>query len=367
MDLTFAPPGNAGSLIPIPGAVPREMLAQTLPDGSMILGGIAEGTLPAEGDVESFDLDLIKLTPDGAIETSYGNGGVVYVEEASDELITPRAHDPGILPDGTFFFTRESEDRDLFQSTFETILFGPNDGIPGSQPYNSLGLVRDGNLRVTITNHDYLLEQTPGGTLDGDEVLFRNEVNGAVDPDARTATKAIFGNDLTPIRLAPEPDGSVLVLAIDVATNGDPDRTLSVFRLQRDESPAGLLDARSLVNQRDGSYRFRVQWRDEDGIDLASLGDDDVSVIFPDGVRHHARLVKAEPLFGSDGNVVIASYLITSPDGRWSAADDGRYQVRVERKSVRDTLGNPAARRIIGNFNVRTASPGPLGLMPSGR
>jgi uncharacterized delta-60 repeat protein len=350
-DLSFNPADPSGRIIPFTG-VPRDMVAQALPDGSMILGGIAEGTLPPGEDFfASYDLELVKLTPDGTIDTSYGDRGTVHTQESITDIYATRAHDPGILSDGTFFFTREQENRDLLQSTYQTVLTRPD----GSQeenphPYNSLHLARDGALRVTITYADPSLEPDFPNLLGADEVIVRADAGGSPDTAARAATQAVFGDEIAPLKVAFQPDGSPLVLASSFSTTDDPDLTLSVFRLQRDESPAGLLDARSLVTARDASYRFRVNWRDEDGIDPASLGDDDVSVTFPDGVRRHARLVDSIEVDGD--KLVWATYSITATDGQWTAEDDGRYQVRVERKSVRDTLGNPAGRRRIGGFTV---------------
>jgi hypothetical protein len=60
-----------------------------------------------------------------------------------------------------------------------------------------------------------------------------------------------------------------------------------------------------------------------------------------------------------DADVINATYLLTSPDGAWNADDNGRYEVRVERRSVRDTLGNSAGRRIIGGFIVQVPPPTP--------
>ena len=50
--------------------------------------------------------------------------------------------------------------------------------------------------------------------------------------------------------------------------------------------------------------------------------------------------------------VVNAMYLLTSPDGQWTAADNGTYAIRVQRRSVRDFAGNAAALRVIGEFVV---------------
>src|SRR5205814_10388652 len=76
--------------------------------------------------------------------------------------------------------------------------------------------------------------------------------------------------------------------------------------------------------------------------------------------RRHARLLSTDAT--GDHKVINATYLLTAPDGTWDAADNGRYSVRVERRSVRDLNGIPSGRRTIGQFFVRipAISPAPL-------
>ena len=160
------------------------------------------------------------------------------------------------------------------------------------------------------------------------------------------ATTNINVGPLDPRRLTLAPDGSILVASVQNAGGGN-DIVLS--RLFRDDAPVGQLMATTLTEPKTGSYRFRVKWRDDDGIDVSSLGDDDVTVATGDGTRMRARLVSTDV---SSGKVVTATYLVASASGGWSAADSGRYAIRVERRSVRDTQGNVAQQRGVGEFFV---------------
>ena len=148
------------------------------------------------------------------------------------------------------------------------------------------------------------------------------------------------------------PDGSILV----ARSGSDLDPTafgtvLRVSRLFRDDSPIGQLNAKNLATRREASYRFVVQYHDDDGINLTTLGDDGITVALPGGGgRRKARLVSTDA--AGTPKLVNATYLVTSPDGVWDFTDNGTYTVRLERRSGRDINGNAAAQRSIGSFQV---------------
>ena len=354
-DLDF---GALAARRPIPGSKPTEMIAQTLPDGSILAGGIAEGTNErGEFSSAAYDIDVLKLTPDGAADPAYGADGLLKHTQSSTDINLYTANHPIITAAGSLFYTENNKPIDFgdVQATYEI------SGFFGH--FNSLALAQDDDVLVaTISDQD----DEFGVFLSGPQVFYRTPFGGGADVAAHDAALAsIDSSTWTPRQMAMQPDGSLLVLSTHQIAFDEADR-LAVHRLFRNASPAGQLGgAKTLTVERNASYRFTVQWRDTDGVDLQSLGDDDVSVIFPDGVRHRARLLKTAGAAGA--GVITATYLITSPDGVWDSGDNGRYQVRVERKSVRDTHGNPAGRRIIGSFNVQITPSVPLGLMPSGR
>ena len=112
-------------------------------------------------------------------------------------------------------------------------------------------------------------------------MFYREPVNDFADePSHAAALASIISSTWTPAQLAMQPDGSLLVLSAHTIGFEQADK-LAVHRLFRNASPAGQLGAKTLTIERNASYRFTVQWRDLDGVDLQSLGDDDVSVIFP--------------------------------------------------------------------------------------
>ena len=127
-----------------------------------------------------------------------------------------------------------------------------------------------------------------------------------------------------------------------------------IARLFRDDSPAAQVSVKNLAQDRAAAHRFAVQYRDVDGVDPATLGDDDITIIAPDGTRLRARLSGADAPVGPQP-VVNARYRVTPPDGVWDAADSGTYTVRLNRRSVRDADGNAAAQRAVGVFHVTIA------------
>ena len=99
------------------------------------------------------------------------------------------------------------------------------------------------------------------------------------------------------------------------------------------------------------SYRFKVQYRDDDGVSLATLGNDDITILFPDGTTHHASLVTTDAT--ADAKSITATYRIVAPASRWTAASNGNYKIKINKRTVRDIHGNPTAPRTIGAFQVQ--------------
>lgn len=97
------------------------------------------------------------------------------------------------------------------------------------------------------------------------------------------------------------------------------------------------------------AYEFAVLFSDTYGMDLASLGDNDVTVIAPDGSPTATTLVRATE---QAGGIVQAVFRIPAPGGVWDVADDGRYTVMLATDAVYDKAGNSAAATSVGTFNV---------------
>lgn len=130
-----------------------------------------------------------------------------------------------------------------------------------------------------------------------------------------------------------------------------------------DEPPTATLIARRVTSAGGTRYRFVVEYRDDHGIDLATLDNRDVAVIFPSGGSTFARLISyTQPSQG----LVAAVYRITPPGGTWDGGDNGIYTVFVRKNAVADTDGDFAVGGPLGTFRVRISSlGGPLVLASS--
>ena len=87
-------------------------------------------------------------------------------------------------------------------------------------------------------------------------------------------------------------------------------------------------------------YEFDVYWEDDVRMDPASVGDGDISVIFPAGGDRvvQATLVSATP--SADGRFVTARYRVAGPDGVFDWRANGTYQLHVVPNAVSDAAGN---------------------------
>jgi hypothetical protein len=288
------------------------------------------------------DSVAIRLNAAGSLDTPYGGGGVArdphpfVTDDEIQETFTLRA----ITDDGFVFWhfidTGLSSSFDPSMSAFTPDGQLTPDIILDDEAMNTSDIHRDAGL--------FLAGQI---FLDGEGHILDAPTNNAAAALGQPQTVSTQTTALAR-------DGTILVArsGSDDSINGF-GAVVRVSRLFRDDAPVGLLDVKNLAAQRTGSYRFTVQYRDDDGIDVSTLGDDDVTVAMPGGGRRKARLVQTDVT--GDAKVVNATYLVTSPDGVWDSNDNGDYPVRLERRSVRDVNGAAAAQRPIGVFRVAIA------------
>jgi uncharacterized delta-60 repeat protein len=319
---TFNPPGDIE---------PTNFHSLLLPTGDILIAGAAKGT-HEQTDVSfpGFDLDAIRLKPDGSLDTAYGDNGVARDQIPATDLYTVAPFSPTITADGSVFVTEQQREDLSSGNTIDSL-------DPTGQP---AGAQVDDAIREAGFS-DVFRDDSVFATITEQKVRYPNVVLEAPIPA-----------QFVPVQLGVQTDGSVLVLS-NVTTSDDATtlRTVSVHRLYRDDAPLAQMTAKTLTRERNASYRFTVQYRDDDGIDLSTLGNNDITVQLPGGGRRNARLLGTD--VQTNAKVVNATYLITSPDGIWGASDNGEYAVRIERRSVRDINGNSAAQRPIGTFAVQ--------------
>jgi hypothetical protein len=79
-------------------------------------------------------------------------------------------------------------------------------------------------------------------------------------------------------------------------------------------------------------YQLKVTYSHPSGINLATVGNDDVVVTGPNGFSQPMTLVKAKPK--KKGTVVQATYRLAAPGGTWDAGDNGVYTAVLQQNSV---------------------------------
>jgi uncharacterized delta-60 repeat protein len=336
LDRAFA---DGGIFIPAKLPDSEQVGFHVLPDGRIMVAGTTVDSAASETVYLAE-----RLRPDGTGDPTYNRGAGFFSQGAffvSDDEIEEEISLAGITDDGiVFWHFREFGNSSSFSTRVDAFLGGDDvflspGVIAAEEAKGQRPILRDAGL--------FLAGQA---FLDADGNLMTAETNNAAAALGAPASVSSQTSVLSP-------DGSILFArsSSDDFINGL-GTVVRVSRLFRDDAPIGQPDARNFASGRTGSYRFTVQYHDDDGngIDPTSLGDDDITVSLPGGGRRRARLVSTDAT-GSP-KVVNATYLVTSPDGIWDADDNGDYTIRIERRSVRDSTGHFAAQRVVGRFTV---------------
>ena len=87
-------------------------------------------------------------------------------------------------------------------------------------------------------------------------------------------------------------------------------------------------------------YQLRVTYSHPSGVNLGSVGNDDVVVTGPNGFNQPMQLVRARAQ--RRGTVVAATYRLAAPGGTWDAAENGVYTATLQAGSVTSSDGTTA-------------------------
>jgi hypothetical protein len=114
------------------------------------------------------------------------------------------------------------------------------------------------------------------------------------------------------------------------------------------------------------SHSCSVTFTDTTAVRLSSLDSTDLLVTGPNSYSNLVEFVGAD--LPMDGSPMTGSYSIPAPGGAWEDTDNGTYTVSLLAGAVEDTLNNATPQATLGTFNVAisTASPGVLGVSPTG-
>lgn len=116
--------------------------------------------------------------------------------------------------------------------------------------------------------------------------------------------------------------------------------------------PTAALSGTPTVNAGAAPMIVQVRWTDSDGINIASLGNGDITVALPNGTT-------ATGVFtGHSGAAadLVATYQIAAPTGGWDFTCGGTFQVNTVAGQVSDTLGQANQAASLGSF-IKTFLP----------
>ena len=349
-------------------------------DGSVLAAGTFQGQRPSDVD-DALDAGayLLRLAPDGMPDDTFGDGGdgsTVFGFDDAGNGVTVSALAP--TPSGGAVVIG-SGNTDVFRfgpdgapdPTFGTagrasVPLPAGDDIPDGLLFTGLADVavqNDG--RVVIASG--LAEGVDGAGRFG---VFRLDADGTPDESFGTGGARVgpgsTGDPADPLAalggpraLALARDGTILAaggtFGTDVGEGTPTTGGLGLARLFADDRPVGDLTAPGLtVGEKDGSLRFKVAWRDDDGLDASTFDSSDLLVVTPGGERRRAYFLGLSDVL-ADGVTRVANYKLTPPSGggSFSQADVGRYQVRVVSNRIADADGHRVAGRALGVFDVR--------------
>jgi hypothetical protein len=380
--------GKNGALV-LPATNPFDQTEETFtiqglaaaPDGSIYVAGLFDAE-------NGFDLTVARIAPNGRLDKTFGTNGEFISPAKEESNVDAESLVPRFITlrsDGDILVQVDDSNTQFFQTSPQFVLLSSSGQ---QQPFNYFSLT-DGFSYGAAT-----LKDGPLFSLEGDSSdlkLIKYDLAGNYDPHFATHGAIDVGpydNNFPPFQSSVDvgPDGKAIVglgttlTRVDGKTGAlDPtfgvngvvsntgkligfgssgalltaivpasDATVILERRFADEGPAGLLSATRISVAPPTPYKFMVHWRDDDGVDAASLSNG-LRIIGPDGNTYKARLLGT---IAQDANALFAVYKIGPPGGTWSAVDDGTYTVRVREGKVRDINGGFMPAMNLGTFEV---------------
>ncbi|MEM9825300.1 MAG: spondin domain-containing protein [Planctomycetota bacterium] len=116
--------------------------------------------------------------------------------------------------------------------------------------------------------------------------------------------------------------------------------------------PNATLVADDITTAGTPEHFIEVTYQDPSGVDITSIDVDDLAINGP--LNRPLEITDVE-IVGDPGDTsVLARYTVTTPDGPFTARDNGTYVVTLIGGQVGDTLGQTAPTSSIGTLEVRT-------------
>jgi VCBS repeat-containing protein len=115
--------------------------------------------------------------------------------------------------------------------------------------------------------------------------------------------------------------------------------------------PVGVATAGNITGTSNLRHRIVVNYSDNAGLDVSTIGNGDVRVTGPGGYSQLAQLISAS--LSANGRAIQATYDIPTNGAAWDAADAGVYTILTQPSQVEDLADLAMAGGVaIGTFNV---------------
>ncbi|MEM6469040.1 MAG: spondin domain-containing protein [Planctomycetota bacterium] len=119
-----------------------------------------------------------------------------------------------------------------------------------------------------------------------------------------------------------------------------------------DEGPATSLMTTDVDTAGTPSHEIEITYFDPSGVDLTSIDTSDIRVTGPLGRELVVTDAVIESRIGNAPQSVTVTYTVETPDGEFTARDNGRYRIDLVGGEVTDTLGQDTGTVNTGSFTV---------------
>ena len=116
--------------------------------------------------------------------------------------------------------------------------------------------------------------------------------------------------------------------------------------------PVATATSEDVVDAGATSQEIVVTYNDPSGIDLSSIGTDDIVVRGPLGVVLDVDSAVAEPTTSTVPNNVSVTYTVSTSDDQFTARNNGRYSIEIIEGGVSDTIGRSTEASVPSSFSV---------------
>ncbi|HBJ38596.1 MAG TPA: hypothetical protein DDZ51_28375, partial [Planctomycetaceae bacterium] len=120
-------------------------------------------------------------------------------------------------------------------------------------------------------------------------------------------------------------------------------------------APAARLIAKQDITTSGGTTtEFTIEYSHRDGIDITTIGDDDIIVTRQWGPRERINATLKPGSVTKTTTTAVATYFVSAPGGTWDARDYGGYQITTQAGKIQASVSSKSVQtREIGSFNVK--------------